>query len=866
MLRTFFRLMIAPTIFWLTASVLLAFSLPGNLIAIAVIYAVLLPTLLLTWWVIAFARWLRRKFGWETLAYLLSNLALGFTQVGIGGAIAAAVAQRNNMLATLIFLFGCVVGTGWSLASIWRRMREGRHKQYNSIFWRALASTAWIWRLWEAAPVVDRSPVAPVAKGDTLSPISSKPTGNPLFRRVPLPPEPAPSSSVAVPIPPRTQPAPAPTPQSPTPPRTTHRTRNLATPAVSITIISDAQQNSFVAQASQLVARTETQAEPVPFSQYWPTYAHMSPEQQRWYFYWRTAVRAGQFLPTDLSYLFVYVYECINLVGFDTPQAAFDRLVAFWQHYRVLQPKLDAYLIDWLADFLVIHRLPMRPLAWYGQTVTGQQVNSGDPDLLIEGWLYTGGDCTLLPGPLLYRLADYAPEHSKFYQAYHRQHKLDAAYQKGVYAVDAYVRQSAGIPLFISYMPPTVRTIQRPPFAGALHAYGQTSLTIGQVRPWQAQEPLTIRLKSILKQTENVLREQLQFKSKLRGIDLPPDWVTAIQQAMVTPVAKRTVDIDFASVTLLQRDSAEIRQRLTVADDAGLATTNKTQAEPAQAFQSQNGAGAVDMVSSGRAVPDPWVTAPAPVAPTDKHPFAYTERPADAPAGMLTELTGIAAIMGDYASAEAQLLAALRTQNWQASPAILNTAQQHGFLNVRFDQINERALEHLGDALIFAEGGLWVVAEDYRDEIAYILDHPAYGMTGVTDAMDAPTTDAAPPIAPTPNHESVPQNTAIVDLVLPNKKLELPLELPVEWVELGCHFQEHHWATVTALLRGTDVKAQTDEIARRVYSTANQLIDEINEYALEWIDDLLIITQGETPMLADEHLESLQQLYTGRSG
>ncbi len=825
MRNPFFRGVIAPIIFWFISTVLLAVFLPQQVSGLAVSYALLFLTLLLTWWVIAFARWLRSKGVWETIAYLLSNLILGLLPVGVGGAIGFAVAPLHNTLATLAFLLCCAVGIGWLLTSIWRRLREWRHKQYNSIFWRSLQSNAWLWRVWQQNPIPHASDTVAAEEAKRTTGTSVKPTPNPLFRRVPVPTAAPPPTMDAIPIPPRKPSPPVQEVQPPAPPaHTTKRAGDAGPPPVAITVTLDGNQESFVAQARRLVTRTEAPAEPVPFARYWPTYADMSPEQQQWYFYWRAAVRSGHFLPTDLSYLFIYVYECINLVGFDTPQAAFDRLVPFWQHYRVLQPKLDQYLIDWLADFLIVHRLSTPPLAWYGQAVTNKII-CGDLDLLIEGWLHSGGDCTLLPSPLLYQLAGYAPETSKFYAAYHRQHDLDAAYPKGLQAIDAYLRQSAGTPLFIHHAPSTKRSLQRPPFAGALHEYGQTPILIAQVRPWQAQEPLTTRLKAILKQTENVLREQLQFKTKLRGIDLPPDWIKAIEQALRAPTPKRMVAIDFASVASLQRDSAEIRQRLLVEDAAEVATPEQ--------------------------VPSVAMQAPQTISeqPTDDKPGSYTERPADTPADLLTELTEVAAVMGAYASAAAQLLARLRKQEWQATPATLNGEKQGGFLNVLLDQINERAVTHLGDALVFDEGGLWVVAEDYRDEIAYILDHPAYATTAAPEKIESATFDVAPPSAATSN------GNAFVEQTAPERRAELP----TEWLELSNQLQSPHWAVLTVLLQGKQINQQIDAIARQVHTTANQLIDQINEFALESIGDILIHVQDRTPLLEDEHLALLQQ-------
>jgi len=58
----------------------------------------------------------------------------------------------------------------------------------------------------------------------------------------------------------------------------------------------------------------------VPFMSYWPTYDSMNKGQQAWYFYWRSQVRQGNYIDTDLSYIFVLIYELLSGTGWETPQ------------------------------------------------------------------------------------------------------------------------------------------------------------------------------------------------------------------------------------------------------------------------------------------------------------------------------------------------------------------------------------------------------------------------------------------------------------------------------------------------------------------------------------------------------------------
>ena len=183
----------------------------------------------------------------------------------------------------------------------------------------------------------------------------------------------------------------------------------------------------FVEMARAYADRTQAQAEPVPFQQYWPTYESMDEAQQNWYFYWRAQLRQGSRLPTDLSYLFVHIYEVINMIGFDAPQAAFNYLDEFWRYFRQLQPKLDRYLPDWIADFIVLHQLAPNALNWYSEVAKITDVK--DLNFAIEAWADSGESFENLSNTVIFELANYDPAKSKFHKRFAESSNLDSAYK-----------------------------------------------------------------------------------------------------------------------------------------------------------------------------------------------------------------------------------------------------------------------------------------------------------------------------------------------------------------------------------------------------------------------------------------------------
>ena len=93
------------------------------------------------------------------------------------------------------------------------------------------------------------------------------------------------------------------------------------------------------------------------FNAFYPTYSDMTLEQQRTYFAWRTNIRRGEYEDTSLSYIFVYAYELINLLGVESPMEAYDRLKTLLEKYGESQPKLKSYVSRWLEDMVIYYDL-----------------------------------------------------------------------------------------------------------------------------------------------------------------------------------------------------------------------------------------------------------------------------------------------------------------------------------------------------------------------------------------------------------------------------------------------------------------------------------------------------------------------------
>ena len=100
----------------------------------------------------------------------------------------------------------------------------------------------------------------------------------------------------------------------------------------------------------------------VPFYSYMPQYSQLTPAQKGYYFYWRDEVRHSRYIKCDYSYLYLYVYEILNLPDKIAPTEGNEILSRLWREYRKALPRIDAYFSVWIQDYCLLYNLecPMK--------------------------------------------------------------------------------------------------------------------------------------------------------------------------------------------------------------------------------------------------------------------------------------------------------------------------------------------------------------------------------------------------------------------------------------------------------------------------------------------------------------------------
>lgn len=113
----------------------------------------------------------------------------------------------------------------------------------------------------------------------------------------------------------------------------------------------------FLHQAKLLVDYEDDYEYRQAIPAYQPTYESLTDEQLRGYFGFRTRVRKGVVERAPAAYVFLYLYELINLIGVDDPQAGFFRLSDFMDQYGKLDPMILPRVDQWIIDYVLYYGL-----------------------------------------------------------------------------------------------------------------------------------------------------------------------------------------------------------------------------------------------------------------------------------------------------------------------------------------------------------------------------------------------------------------------------------------------------------------------------------------------------------------------------
>lgn len=428
--------------------------------------------------------------------------------------------------------------------------------------------------------------------------------------------------------------------------------------------------------------------EAVPCYSYVPQYAHMSHAQTEYYRWIRENIRHGRYPACDLPYIQLYIFELINLANEVGPDPCLDAITAAWLGYRRTYPRLDGFLSEWVADFCLIHALPLPKeiVPILSEIVPKTQFK--------EFYLNTPLSGDTLGRIMMETTSDYDCRTSRYYrdnsEAYDRH--IPAAVSA---ALDAACREKRGM-----FALDRLYRITRDSFCGAVVASGVKRRLDIEFTSFTRRAGARAEMTALVKYAENKLRVVLGIKAKIGVNGLSPEDAASVDAyfaPLIPEKYRRPADERYMPEGSLEAYEAEKTGfDLTAAAGIEAASWTNTARLTGDEFVLPEEPDGNEMLTEE---PEGAVTAPAETAGTTE----ITE-PGEPSAGD-GQLTGAAAAALDGTFA--------------------GFARANGLFEGELaERVNSFFLDLIGDVILEDGGAGFELIEDYREDVeAWLLQN-----------------------------------------------------------------------------------------------------------------------------------------------
>ena len=467
----------------------------------------------------------------------------------------------------------------------------------------------------------------------------------------------------------------------------------------------------FYKQAKLMENFSDDYPENITSSMYHLCYQHLGYEQLRTYFTWRTRARNGEYPPTSLPYVFIYIYELLSNIGISDPAIGLDKLVVVWNTYREQNPALDKYLPEWLKDYHIYYDIP-----GFADFISQHGLQQHYPELLL---FEADAEHSL---DLWNNISSYKITKSKFYSDDNIQllKECFCAVLSGIKAICAGhnariddlfifdISRRAWQPfahsLFYDWLPQPDRRVE---------ILSETYLL--QDNQWTADISMHHSGRAalagyIIKKTEACLRQITKFKLKIKA---DHDEINRSFQKF-TALGITFADLDQViedSVTSFRRERTRTvvtvnRDNLTRIRDEALGTQEKL------IVQEENETGVLK--------PQPTIA-----SNPGQTQFAPTTHPPVIEPSISQELQTVPDIWGDFRDVldptEYMALKLLLNEDAESMASIKALADENGLmLEVLADNINDKAMNHIGDNILEMDETM-TIYDEYKDKIAEMM-------------------------------------------------------------------------------------------------------------------------------------------------
>jgi len=444
-------------------------------------------------------------------------------------------------------------------------------------------------------------------------------------------------------------------------------------------------QKTFSSLPQQYKDKTHEKTEHIPFKSYWPCFEYMSEAQMNWYFYLRTQLKNDEYTETDLSYIFVYIYEILNQINITDPNDGFKMLISVWKNYRTTHPSLDRYLVEWAVDYINYYYCD--PKAAFELLEKEGLFLLLPTDVLFAHYLDNDMPLTI---ELIARFSDYKFANSEFVKSENGGLFLDNL-SGLVNAVRAHMNsQIAGSFEKMDSLKPNIQ--KRIPFQRALFDNPNNKRLDGYPR-FEQHAPLRLLITSLIKEFENQLRILLKHKGRLKYPMQLTDEILSICKACAKSSAscmqKVEITIDRDKLLALLNDSDEVRQRL-LEGNFDYGPEPEAQAAPTHLKNSSV------LITSANPCRDYGLSSNA--KSQDSQPPKYN-------------------LLPNLSVTQQNILTFLPNNGGSSTGSDLTAAFPGVFIGVEIDGINDIALETISDLLVGFEDDLWYIMEEYINDL-----------------------------------------------------------------------------------------------------------------------------------------------------
>lgn len=340
----------------------------------------------------------------------------------------------------------------------------------------------------------------------------------------------------------------------------------------------------FYKQAKFMESFEDDFSENVPFVSAYPTYNSMTTAQLRSYFTWRAKVKHGAAENFPLSYVRLYCFELINLIGADSPRDAFDKMKSILEKAGAAE---GANLSDehrWLGDMAVYYGIEPyfpgydRREEALARLILLEAKTAGDNIISDEEREELFGAVCTLSG---YKIAN---------SAFYKKHEADVrrVVTGAVLKLIDYYRDSGGAVrcLFGDGEEYGYAMFDRAVFYER-ERHADTDYIINSYRSYKCRRGFWYEsfacgrktkskaLGAFIKRIDALMREKYNYKPSLGGnepFDGADDIIRGETEALFLEKRKsrrESVSIDFSKLEAIRLSSLETQAKLTVEEDFG---------------------------------------------------------------------------------------------------------------------------------------------------------------------------------------------------------------------------------------------------------------------------------------------------------